>query len=56
MWAMERQGQVIICENTRASWMNFKPMITQNVMSGKYQEAIWSNLPIAFDNEQMKLL
>jgi len=55
-WSLERQGQVIVCENTKADWMDFKPMIRTNGSSKKTTEAIWSNYPIAFNNEQMKLL
>lgn len=54
-WAREREGQAIVCENTKADWMGFKPMITQNVLSGKNTEAIWSNIPTVFDNEQLTL-
>lgn len=54
-WARERKGQTIVCENTKATWMDFKPMITQNVLTGKHQEVIWSNMPMVFDNEQLKM-
>jgi hypothetical protein len=55
VWSRSREGQVIVCENTKATWMNFQPMITQNVLSGAYQEAIWSNKKTVFDNEQYKI-
>lgn len=42
-WSMERQGQVIVCENQKATWLPFVPFITQNVLSGKNQECIWTN-------------
>jgi len=54
-WSMERQGQVIICENTKANWMDFKPMIRTNGTLNRTTEAIWSNLPTAFDNVQTNL-
>lgn len=54
-WAMYREGQVIVCENTRATWMDFKPMVHQNVLSGRNSEAIWSNYPTAFDHVQQTL-
>ena len=54
-WCEARTGQIIVCENSKANWMSFKPMVTQNVLSGKNQEAIWSNLPTAFDNVQLEL-
>lgn len=54
-WAREREGQTIVCENTKADWMVFKPMVIQNVLSGQNSEAIWSNYPTEFDHIQQKL-
>lgn len=55
-WAMARQGQIIICENTKADWMNFKPMAKMRGGNTEYTtEAIWSNFPTSYDNEQMDL-
>ncbi len=54
-WCEVRKGQTIVCENTKATWMNFKPV---KEMKGTHKittEAIWSNLPTAFDNVQAKL-
>jgi len=51
-WCIEREGQVIVCENTKAKWLNFKPMTCQFTLTGKQSEAIWSNQVTAFDNEQ----
>lgn len=56
IWCMQRQGQVIVCENTKADWMDFKSMIRTNGSLYKTTEAIWSNYPMAFDNEQLTLL
>lgn len=55
-WARQREGQVIVCENTRATWMDFKPMAKQNVLSGVNHEAIWTNYHTQYDNEQLTLL
>lgn len=55
-WSMERKGQVIVCENTKADWLPFKPMIEQFVLTGKNSEAIWSNQPTVFDNLQLSLI
>lgn len=54
-WTRERQGQIIVCENMKADWLPFKPMVAQDVLSGKNYEAIWCNFPTAFDNEQLNL-
>lgn len=51
-WCKERNGQVIVCENMKADWLPFKPL--KNHWGGikKSVEAIWSNLPTAFDHQQ----
>lgn len=51
-WCESREGQVIVCENTKADWMDFKTMIRFTGSVHTTTEAIWSNLPTAFDNEQ----
>lgn len=54
-WTVKRQGQVIVCETTKANWMNFKPMISQKTKHGKNTEAIWTNQRTCFDNLQQSL-
>jgi len=55
-WSTERMGQAIVCETTKADWMNFRPMIQQKGSAkGLQREAIWSNMPTAFDHQQTKL-
>ena len=55
-WCKSRNGQVIVCENTKANWMDFKPMRKiQGANNTGTTEAIWSNLPTAFDNQQGQL-
>lgn len=54
-WSESRNGQIIVCENTKADWMDFKPMIQMKGSTHKTTEAIWSNLPTAFDHEQLDL-
>lgn len=52
-WCMNRTGQVIVCENTKADWLPFKPMIKlQGVANTDTVEAIWSNIKTNYDNEQ----
>lgn len=56
-WSREREGQVIVCENTRATWMDFSPMIHQNVLSGRNEEAIWTNQKTVWnDQKQLQLI
>ena len=54
-WCESRKGQVIVCENTKADWMDFKPMVQFNGLQKTTTEAIWSNLSTAFDNEQISM-
>ena len=42
-WSMERKGQVMVCENTKADWMNFQQIAVQKTLSGKNGESMWSN-------------
>ncbi len=56
MWSREREGQVVVCENTKADWMDFKPMSKMRGANAGYTtEAIWSNLPTSFDYQQKEL-
>jgi len=54
-WCKSRNGQAIVCENTKADWMEFKPMIDMQGAAFKTTEAIWSNLKTNYDNVQMGL-
>lgn len=54
-WCKSRNGQVIVCENTKAKWMNFKPIIEQQGSVYKTTEAIWSNHKTNYDNVQVSL-
>lgn len=54
-WCKERNGQSIVCENTKADWLPFMPMKDMKGSIYTTTEAIWSNLPTAFDWQQQKL-
>jgi len=54
-WCKSRKGQAIVCENTKADWLPFKPMKEMQGTMFKTVEAIWSNIPTNFDNEQQTL-
>jgi 16S rRNA G966 N2-methylase RsmD len=55
-WCKTRNGQAIVCENTKADWMPFKPMVElQGAANTNTTEAIWSNIPTNYDNEQLNL-
>lgn len=42
-WCKERLGQVIVCENTKADWMKFVPLIDLKGQLHKTTEAMWYN-------------
>lgn len=54
-WCKSRNGQVIVCENTKATWLPFKPMKEMQGTMFKTTEAIWSNHKTNYDNIQLNL-
>lgn len=55
-WSQSRQGQSIVCENNLATWLNFKPMISQRGSEKQQYECILTNTPTHFDNVQQILM
>jgi hypothetical protein len=55
-WCRSRKGQVIVCENTKATWMKFNPIISQKGSVHRTTEAIWSNQKTNYDDIQQKIL
>lgn len=55
-WCKTRDGQIMVCENTKADWMAFTPMVCQNVLSGENHEAIWCNHETEFDTQQQNII
>jgi len=55
-YCKNRNGQVLVCENTKADWLPFMPMkLIQGAANSFTTEALWSNHPTAFDNIQTAL-
>ena len=54
-WCKSRNGQVIVCENTKADWLDFRKVTELNGARHKTTEVIWSNLKTNYDNEQILL-
>jgi len=55
-WCKSRLGQVIVCENTKANWMDFKPIIQiQGTLQTFTTEAIWTNFKTQYDSVQLEL-
>jgi site-specific DNA-adenine methylase len=48
-WCAERKGQVIVCENHKANWLPFVPLVTMHGLRGNNQEMIYTNG--AFDSQ-----
>jgi hypothetical protein len=42
-WVLSRKGQVIVCENTKADWLDFKVLKEMHGQVHKTTEAIWTN-------------
>jgi len=51
-WCQNRTGQVIVCENTKANWLPFKPMVKLTGQAQTTTEAIWSNIKTNYDDVQ----
>lgn len=56
IWSKEREGQVIVCENSKADWLPFNPLSKMRGANMKHTtESIWLNYKSDFDNQQTKL-
>ena len=55
-WCKGRNGQTIVCENTKADWLPFKPMINNKGTHKTTTEAIWSNYLTNYEYQQAKLI
>ena len=42
-WILNRKGQIIVCENSEANWMDFKPLVNIKGQRHKTKEVIWTN-------------
>ena len=42
-WCKERYGQVIVCENDKAGWMNFNPLKSMQGSLHRTVECMWTN-------------
>jgi site-specific DNA-adenine methylase len=40
-WVLERSGQKIVCENSEATWMDFKPLVNIQGQKHKSTEVIY---------------
>ena len=42
-WSLKRCGQVIVCENSKANWLPFKPLKEMRGQKHKTLECVWYN-------------
>lgn len=42
-WCKSRRGQVIVCENSSADWMDFRPLVEMQGQRKRTTEVIWTN-------------
>lgn len=42
-WCESRNGQVIVCENSKADWMKFDPLVQTNGQKHKTMEVVYIN-------------
>jgi len=54
-WCKTRDGQSIVCENTKASWLPFKAMVKMHGSKHTTTEAIWSNIQHGFELQQKEM-
>ena len=54
-WCKNRNGQAIVCENTKADWLPFRPMVEMQGTMFRTTEAIWSNHKTNYDAVQQSL-
>lgn len=54
-WCKQLQGQVIVCENTKANWLPFSPLKKIQGVAHQTTEAIWTNYHTHYNNIQQTL-
>ena len=40
-WCINRNGEIIVCENTKADWMKFEPLVLMKGSKHKTTEAVF---------------
>jgi hypothetical protein len=54
-WCRSRKGQQIVCENNKATWLNFVPLVALDGVKHRTMESIYTNMPSSFAVDQQKL-
>jgi site-specific DNA-adenine methylase len=55
IWVRERLGQTIVCENSEADWLPFKPLKRLQGQRHKTFEVIWQNDNQSLDDTQLTI-
>jgi hypothetical protein len=55
-WCKGRQGQLMVCENTKATWLPFLPMKAQRGSLFTTTEAIYTNYHTHYNNVQQSIV
>jgi len=55
-WCKGLNGQVMVCENTKADWLPFVPLTKMNGVAHQTTEAIWTNYHTHYNNVQQELI
>jgi site-specific DNA-adenine methylase len=55
-WCKNRNGQIIVCENSKADWLPFENLILMKGSKYRTMEAIWSNQRTNYDYQQLAFL
>lgn len=42
-WCRSRNGQTIVCENSKADWMDFRPLVELSGQRTRTLEVVWTN-------------
>ena len=54
-WCTSRSGQVIVCENMKANWMDFKPLKQIRGSNASSIEALWTNDNVSLPGTPLSL-
>lgn len=46
LWSKERQGEIIVCENHKATWLPFIPLGEHKTRTGMQKEVIYTNMEL----------
>lgn len=54
-WCKNRNGQIIVCEGSRASWLPFIKLGSQKGRTGMQHEVFWTNEETSYNTKQTSL-